>query len=192
MKILGIYGSPRQGGNTDLLLDRFLSGCEEEGAAVRRLYLRELDFGPCIECGGCSSTGECVLSDGMTDIYPLLRSSEGIVLASPIFFYGVTALAKGFIDRMQPFYVEKYVLKSEPLPRNGRKRGFFISVGATGGGKLFDGAVLTARYFFDALGAEYAGAILHRLVEERGDIASVEGALAGAFEEGRRFALPPA
>lgn len=188
MKVLGIYGSPRAGGNTDMLLDSFLAGCAESGADVRRLCLRELDFAPCTECGGCSASAECVLDDGMTDIYPLLRSSEGIVLASPIFFYGVTALAKAFIDRMQPFYVEKHVLKREPHTPKERKRGFFISVGASGGGKLFDGAVLTVRYFFDALGAEYAGAILYRRVEGKGGVADVEGVLNRAFEKGKWFA----
>lgn len=192
MKVLGIYGSPRAGGNTDLLLDSFLSGCGEKGADVHRLYLRDLDFGPCVECGGCSASAVCVLEDGMTPLYPLLGESDGIVLASPIFFYGVTALAKAFIDRMQPFHVEKYVLKREPHTPKERKRGFFISAGATGGGKLFDGAVLTVKYFFDSLSADYTGAILHRHVEGRGAIAGVEGALAGACEAGRRFASPPA
>ena len=186
IKILGIYGSPRAGGNTDMLLDSFLAGCAEAGADVRRLYLRELDFGPCAGCGGCSATGECVMYDGMKGVYPLLADSVGIVLASPIFFYGVTAQAKAFIDRMQPLYVRKYVMGKKGL-NPGKRKGFFISAGATGGERLFDGARLTMKYFYDALDAGYAGDILHRGVEGKGGVADVAGALNMAFEKGKWF-----
>ena len=187
MKVLGIYGSPREGGNTDILLDNFLAGCRAAGSDVRPLYLRELDFGPCVECGGCSATGECIVGDGMSDIYPLLCEPGGIVLASPIFFYGVTALAKAFIDRMQPFYVRKYVLGKKG-GRSGKSKGFFISAGATGGKRLFDGARLTMKYFFDTLDADYTGDIFHRGVEGKEAILNVEGALSRAFEKGKWFA----
>jgi len=72
MKVLGIYGSPRKGGNTDQLLDKVLEGARSAGAEVKRVYTRELNLCGCIECGGCDKTGECVVQDDMQKVYPLL------------------------------------------------------------------------------------------------------------------------
>jgi len=60
MKVLGIYGSPRKGGNTDQLLDKVLEGAQSSGAEVKKVYTRDLNLCGCIECGGCDKTGECV------------------------------------------------------------------------------------------------------------------------------------
>src|SRR4030067_1299829 len=171
MKILGIFGSPRRGGNTDLLLEEVLKGAEEEGAEAERLYLRDYSITPCKECHGCDDTCQCVILDDMEKIYPKLLESEIIVLASPIFFYGVTAWAKALIDRSQALWAKKYLLKDPSLGKGGKKRkGFFISVGATKGQKVFEGSILTVKYFFDTFNAEYAGELVFRGVDAKGDI----------------------
>ncbi|NIR16562.1 MAG: flavodoxin family protein, partial [Desulfobacterales bacterium] len=72
MKALGIYGSPRKGGNTDQLLDKVLEGAKSGGAETSSVYARDLDMSGCIECGGCDKTGKCVVKDDMQDVYPLL------------------------------------------------------------------------------------------------------------------------
>ncbi|OGP75639.1 MAG: NADPH-dependent FMN reductase [Deltaproteobacteria bacterium RBG_16_49_23] len=191
MKILGIFGSPRRGGNTDLLLEEVLKGAEEEGAEAERLYLRGYSITPCKECHGCDDTGQCVILDDMEKIYPKLLESEIIVLASPIFFYGVTAWAKALIDRSQALWAKKYLLKDPSLGKEGRKRkGFFISVGATKGPKVFEGAILTTKYFFDTFNAEYSGELVFRGVDAKGDIFKKHpDALKQAFEAGRRLVL---
>ncbi|HIE33377.1 MAG TPA: flavodoxin family protein, partial [Thermodesulfobacteriaceae bacterium] len=84
MKILAFQGSPRIGGNTDTLLKAFLEGAREAGAEVEKYDLYRLEFSPCIECGGCDETGECVLEDDLTPLYPKLFEADVIVLASPI------------------------------------------------------------------------------------------------------------
>jgi multimeric flavodoxin WrbA len=112
-----------------------------------------------------------------------------IILTSPIFFYGVTAWAKAMIDRSQPLWVRKYLLKDPSLGKEGKKRkGFFISVGATKGPKVFDGAIQTVKYFFDVLNVEYVGELVFRNVEAKGDILKHPEALQQAFEAGRRLA----
>ena len=188
VKILGLFGSPRRGGNTDLLLEEMLKGAEEEGAQTERIIISGLKFSPCMECHGCDETGECVLDDDMEKVYPKLLEADWIILASPIFFYGVTAWTKALIDRVQSLWVRKYRLKI-PQENPGRRRmGFFISVGATKGARLFDGAMLTVQYFFDALGVDFAGHLLFKGVEGKGDIRSHPTALRQAFEAGEASA----
>jgi len=188
MKVLGIFGSPRKGGNTDLLLEEALKGAEQEGAEVERLRLTDFAVTPCTECHGCDQTGECVIPDDMQKIYPKLLEADIILLASPIFFYGVTAWAKALIDRSQVFWTRKYLLKDSSLGKEGKKRkGFFISVGATKGKKVFEGSILTVKYFFDVLNAEYGGELVFKEVEGKGDILKHPEALQQAFETGRRL-----
>ena len=188
MKVLGIFGSPRRSGNTDLLLEEALRGAQEKGANVERLYLSDYAITPCKECHGCDHAGNCVVLDDMQKIYPKLLEADVIIFASPIFFYGVTAWAKALIDRSQALWSRKYLLKDPSLGKEGRKRkGFFISVGATKGQRVFDGAILTVKYFFDVLNAEYVGELLFRGVEAKGDILKHAEALQQAYEMGRKL-----
>jgi multimeric flavodoxin WrbA len=190
MKVLGLFGSPRRGGNTELLLEEALKGAESEGAEAERIYLADYTITPCKECHGCDQTGNCVILDDMQKIYPKLLEADVIILASPIFFYGVTAWAKALIDRSQALWARKYLLKNPSLGKEGKKRkGFLISVGATKGQRVFEGAILTAKYFFDVLNAEYVGELLFKEVEAKGDILKQPGALHEAFEAGRRLVL---
>jgi multimeric flavodoxin WrbA len=190
MKVLGLFGSPRRGGNTDLLLEEALKGAQSAGAEVEGLHLTDFTITPCKECHGCEETGDCVILDDMHKIYPKLLVADIIILASPIFFYGVTAWAKALIDRCQALWSRKYVLKDESLGKKGKRRkGFLISVGATKGKKVFDGAILTAKYFFDVLNAEYAGELVFRGIDAKGDILKHPEAIQQAFEAGRRLVL---
>jgi multimeric flavodoxin WrbA len=188
VNVLGIFGSPRQGGNTDLLLEEALKGAEQEGAWVERLRLTDYSITPCRECHGCDKTGECVIPDDMQKIYPKLLEADIIILASPIFFYGITAWAKALVDRSQAVWVRKYLLKDPALLKDGKKRvGFFISVGATKGQRLFEGSILTVKYFFDAINADYAGELLFRGLEAKADVLKHPEALRKAFEAGRKL-----
>ena len=190
MKVLGLFGSPRRGGNTEILLDEALKGAEREGAEIERLYLSDLDVTPCTECHGCDETGSCVILDDMQKIYPKLLEADIIILASPIFFYGVTGWAKTVIDRSQALWAKKYLVHDPSVGKTGKRRkGFFISVGATKGQKVFEGAILTVKYFFDALNVEYTGELLYRGVDGKGEILKHPGALEQAREAGRKLVL---
>jgi multimeric flavodoxin WrbA len=187
MMVLGIYGSPRKKGNTDRLLDRALEGAESAGAETRRIYARDLQIDGCLECGGCDKTGTCVVKDDMEAVYPLLQSAGAIVLASPIFFYGVTAQVKALIDRTQALWSKRMLEKSKQgLKRYDSGKGYLIAVGATRGKNLFEGAELTAQYFFDALDMGYEGGLLLRQLEKASDVETHPTALDDAFELGRR------
>jgi len=190
VKVLGILGSPRRGGNTDLLLEEALKGAEAEGAEVELLRLSDYTITPCRECHGCDETGQCVILDDMEKIYPKLLEADIIILGSPIFFYGISGWAKSLVDRCQALWSKKYLVKDPSLGKGGKRRkGFFISVGATKGQKLFEGATLTVKYFFDAFNADYAGDLLFKGIEGKGDILKHPEALQQAFEAGKKLVM---
>ena len=186
MKVLGIMGSPRLGGNTDLLLDAALKGAVGQGAEVDKVIIDQLSISPCREHYGCLEDGRCVIRDDMDAVYPKLLAADAIVVASPIFFYGVTAQLKALIDRCQALWARKHVLK-QSWPGSGR-RGAFLAVGATRGEKLFDGSIATVKFFFKTIGVEYSEEVLVRGVDRKGEILEHPSALQDAFEMGARLA----
>lgn len=171
--------------NTDILLDEALRGAESGGAAIEKIVVDRLKIAPCREYYGCLRDGNCVIRDDMDDIYPKLLDCDSVIVTSPIFFYGLTSQVKALIDRCQALWARKYVLK-QGSP-DSVKKGAFIGVGATRGRKLFDGAILTVKYFFQAIGAEYVDELLVRGVDQRGEIKQHPTALTDAFELGRRL-----
>jgi multimeric flavodoxin WrbA len=185
MKILGIWGSPRVGGNTDVLLEALLHGAREGGGEVEKVELRRLKISPCLEIYKCLETGECPIKDDMRDLYPKLLAADVVVLASPIFFYGLTAQAKAMIDRTQAFWARRYVLKND-FPGE-QRQGVLLLTAATKGKHVFVGARLAAYYFFDAINVRYAAEILVREVDEKGAILQRPEVLAEAEELGRRL-----
>jgi len=186
VKILGIMGSPRIKGNTDLLLDEALKGAQSQEAETEKIILDKLKIAPCREYYGCLKDGNCVIRDDMDDIYPKLLDADAIVVASPIFFYTVSAQVLAFISRCQALWARKYILKNLDIPL---RKGTFIAVGATRGEKLFDGPKLTMKYFFKAINAEYTDELLIRGVDKRGEIKEHPTALTEAFELGKRLAV---
>ncbi len=186
VKVLGIYGSPRKGGNTDLLLDRTLEGARASGAEVESIYVRKLKLSGCLECGGCDETGECVVQDDMHLVYPLLQEADIIFLASPNFFYSVTAQVKLLIDRSQAMWSKKLLEKTPEQRRTyDSGKGYLICIGATKGKNLFLGVELTVKYFFDALDMSYEGGLLIDRVEAKGEILKHPNAMEQAYDLGK-------
>jgi multimeric flavodoxin WrbA len=189
-KILAIYGSPRRKGNTTLLLDHAGQGALDAGAQIEKIVLRDLKMSPCLEIYGCKETGRCVIQDDFQKVYDQLLACDGLMLASPIFFYTVSAHTKILMDRCQSLWVKKYWVDKIPFgQRNPRRKGLFISVGATRGKRLFDGTLLTLKYFFDILDAELWKALLYRELDFEGDVLKHPEYLQEAYETGKEFAL---
>jgi multimeric flavodoxin WrbA/protein-tyrosine-phosphatase len=189
MLVLGFQGSPRIGGNTDTLLSAFLDEAAVAGAETIKIHARKQSLSPCIECRKCEELGHCAVRDDMQKIYPLLRRADLVVIASPIFFYGVTGFMKAIVDRSQALWAAKYVRNLKD-PGDRVRRGFFLGLGATKGENLFEGSILTAKYFFDAVGAEFSGSLTYRRIEEKGDIESHPTALSDAREKARELITP--
>ena len=189
MKVLGIMGSPRRQSNTDILLDKALAGASQEGADTEKVLLSKLKISPCLEIYACVKDGNCPIKDDMQPLYAKLLQADHIILASLMFFYSITAQAKAVVDRCQALWARKHVLGMGKDDERER-RGAFISVGATRGQKLFDGAVLTVKYFFDAINVSYAGDVLVRGVDDKAQITQHPTALDDAFRLGRQLVDP--
>ena len=170
MFAIGLNGSPRKNGNSEFLLTQFMAELSRLGVHTRVLDVGKFRIEPCREIALCEREGMCAIRDEMSsDIYGLLRRADIVVIASPIFFYGVSAQLKALIDRCQALWARRYMHKIlDPGQRT--RRGFVLAVGATRGKKLFDGVLLTARYFFDAIGATPSGSLTYRQVETRGQM----------------------
>jgi multimeric flavodoxin WrbA len=182
----GIYGSPRRGGNTDTLLEAALSGAEAAGANVCRLYLRDLDFVPCQNCRFCSAKGVCRILDGMVQVYDALDNSDVILLAAPIYFCSLSAQAKAMIDRCQPYWARKYVLKEEP-PKARRKGGFVCACGFRDDRFLACTEQIVKTWYY-ILGVDYDGCMFVPGLDAQGDAAKHETATTNATEYGKKLA----
>ena len=178
MLVLGFQGSPRKRGNTSFLLKNFMQAVEKLGAQTRIIEVTQKNIVPCKEFVVCERKGYCPIDDDVkTEIYPLIRQAEAVVLASPIFFFNMTAQLKAVVDRCQLFWARKYKLKlADPAKKT--KRGFLLSVGASKGKSLFDGIELTAKYFFDAIDAGFEGSLTYREIEGPKDMAKHPNVLA--------------
>lgn len=170
MMVLGLQGSPRKKGNSDFLLSLFMDQARLMGAQTIVIETDKKHIVPCKEYTTCERKGFCPIKDDMKyEIYGLLREADIVVAASPVFFFNVTAQLKSLIDRCQTLWARKYKLGLTDPGRKMRK-GFLLAVGASRGKNLFDGIHLTMRYFFDAVGAEYAGSLTYREIEKPGDM----------------------
>lgn len=187
-KVIGIFGSPRAHGNSDILLDHAIQGAVSSGADIEKIIIRDLHIAPCNSCNGCFEKGNCVINDDMEKIYSQLVAADGIIVASPIYFMGLSAQLKTLIDRCQAFWARKYILHS-PIRESGRiARGFLIAAAARNGGEdLFTGAVKTIRSFFHVLDTRYTGELLCSGLEEKGAVNKRKELLQQAFDGGKRL-----
>ncbi len=186
---LAFSGSPRKKGNTETLLAAVARGIEGEGGSVEIVRICDLEIGPCIGCGGCEKTGRCVTDDDMQGIYDKVLAAKNIILASPIYFYALSSQTKMFVDRMQALWSRKQLLMAEDKWQIGPdKKGYFLSVAATSGPKIFDGSRMCIRYAYDAMGFHYCGEFLVRKVEKRTDLSNNPEKLEEAVAFGRSIA----
>jgi multimeric flavodoxin WrbA len=186
MKALGIHGSPRRGGNTELLLQEFLRGCRDAGAEVEEVFLRKLKITPCLEIYACQKDGQCPIKDDMKPLYGRLIEADILAVASPIFFYAVSAHLKAMIDRCQALWAKKYLLNQPVTSGRTGRRGVFLAVGGSKGAKNFDGALLTMKYFFDALDRTFDRTLLYKGVDAKGEILRHPTAMAEAYALGKK------
>jgi multimeric flavodoxin WrbA len=108
MKVLGLVGSPRKAGNTDLLVSAILYGAGASNHEIEKLFLYDADISPCLDCRGCKKgTFQCVLKDGMKQLYPKLEEADVIVFGTPLYWYGPTAKMKLMVDRLRPYIASK-------------------------------------------------------------------------------------
>lgn len=187
MRVLGIAGSPRGGGNTDLLLAEVLKGAESQGAEVKTIILNDLKITPCQHCDACFEAGVCRIKDDMQMVYKELERADRIVLASPVHFMGVSAQAKAMIDRGQALWARKYVLEKPPLGDRRQRKGLFIAVGGMKLAHLFEPSLATVKALFKVIDVDYAGDLLFPGIDEKGAIKKHPDVLKQAFSVGQKL-----
>ncbi len=187
IEIAAIFGSPRRKGNTSTLLNHAIAGARDAGARVTEIVLRDLKMSPCLEIYGCKkNAGRCVIDDDYRSVETLLQRADGLMLASPIFFYSVSAHTKILMDRCNSIWVKKYWIDKKPFGQKSYPRkGLFISVGSTKGKRLFEGALLSVKYFMDALDMELWRALVYREIETEGQIMQYPASLQEAHDAGK-------
>jgi multimeric flavodoxin WrbA len=189
MKVIAFLGSPRKDGNTDLLLKEAVRGVESSGLSVKTFRLNLMNIKPCQHCGGCDETGECIIDDDMTGLYREIRTADRILLASPIFFFSVSAQTKILIDRCQSFWCEKYLLKKPISEGEFGRKGLFLMAGGMKKDIGIKCSEATVKAFFRTISVPEHTTLGYLGVDAKGAILEHPTALKEAFEAGSRLVL---
>jgi multimeric flavodoxin WrbA len=104
MKVLGILGSPRLEGNSDILLEQALAGAKDTGADVEKIALCQKKISGCLNCEKCNETGVCVINDDMPEIHKKILEADAIIHSGPVYFWSMTAQMKAYLDRWCAFF----------------------------------------------------------------------------------------
>jgi len=181
-KILILKSSPREKGNTATLADRLAAGATLSGAEVESIYLHGLDIRPCDACDLCQDSGGCVIEDDMQSLYPKLVAADGIVLASPIYWFTFSAQLKLCMDRWYAFQASKWKQIS------GKQFGIILAYGDS---DLYSSGAINAIYTFESMArylkSEIEG-IVHGSLSDVGDSEKNPVLMQAAFELGQKLA----
>ena len=190
-KILGISGSPRRNGNSDILLQEITRGAEETGAVSDIFNLTRLTFQGCIGCEKCRKDKICTgLKDDMTPIYNNIIQSQGLVLVCPTHNYNVTSWMKAFIDRMYCFYnFEDDRPRSWSSQLSGQKRLALVAAICEQENKEDMGFTLEAMTQpLKALGYEIVNELAVFRIFDKGGVKTDQQSMENAFSLGQTFA----
>ncbi len=187
MKICAFQGSPRVHGNSDILLREALKPLEEAGHEIRLFHLNTMNIKPCQDCGGCERTGRCIIKDQMEEVCEAIRDADRIIVASPVFFFGLSAQAKTMVDRCQAFWCEKYLLR-KPIPHgpHGRK-GLLLLVGGMKKQGASACAEETSKAFFRTVNVPHHAVLFFGGIDAKGDILKHPTALQDAYRMGKEL-----
>ncbi len=185
-KILLVMGSPRKEGNSATLAKQVASGAEASGAEVESFYLDAMNIQPCTACDACREERgkDCTIDDDMQALYPRLRRADAVVIASPIYWFTVSAQTKLFMDRWYAFGgpQEEYAAFS------GKRIGIVLTYGDLD--PFVSGAVNALRTFQDAfnyVGAEIVG-MIYGSASEAGEIQNNRDLMESAYALGKQLA----
>lgn len=174
MNILILSGSPRKGGNTEMLVEAFAKGVAEHHH-VEIVSVHDVNVNPCLGCNACFKTdGICTQEDDMTVIYEKMSQTDMLVIASPVYFYGISAQLKAVIDRFHNPIRDSFHIKKSAL----------LLVGAASLPELFDAILTEYNLCLKYFDIEDAGSVVVRGVKEKGDINNTD-ALKDAYRLGQ-------
>jgi len=189
MKVLGVLGSPRIGGNSDILLDQALAGAKEMGAKPEKIILSRKKIAGCLDCTKCNETGICVIKDDMLEIHKKILNADAIIHSVPVYFWAMTSQMKAYLDRWCAFFDGNWAWHEAYKPKmKGKKIGLITVCG--------DPNVHTADPIVHSFKStsEFSGLNLVGVVQvsagQKGEIDKNEKAKNEAYGLGKKIATP--
>jgi len=181
IKVVGIVGSPRKNGNTEIIVAHALKAIAEEGLDTELVRLAGLDIRPCNACMLCQKQEECSIKDDMFPVYLKMKEADGIILASPVYFHSATALMKALMERAG------YIARLNGNTFSGKVGGPLVVARRAGHNSTL--AELT--FWFQTLGLVTPGSTYLNLAfgREKGDVTSDEEGMKTAWNFGKNVAL---
>ena len=174
-KVIVVTSSPRKGGNSETLAQKFAEGAKAAGNEVQFIAVRDVDLKFCTGCMYCNSHDKCVLNDGMNALYKSFENADVLVFATPVYYYAVSGQLKTFLDRLNPLYIRK----------NKFKEVYLLATSAEDEESAMDGCVKDIQGWIDCFeGVELKGVIRGTGVTEAGEINGTDFP-AKAFEAGK-------
>lgn len=189
MKVLGIMGSPRIGGNSDILLSQALAGAKEAGAEVEKIILDRKKISGCKDCQKCNKMGICVIKDDMPEIQKRILDAHSIIHSTPVYFWSMTAQMKAYLDRWTVFFDAQWNWQKVYAPQMLGKRIGLITVCGTPDVHTADPIVHSFKSTVEMTKMIWLGAVMAS-ASAKGDISNNEAALRKAFELGKKAAMP--
>lgn len=175
-KVLVVHGSPRANGNTDLLAGLLLREMESLGPVEQRhVWAARLAARPCLACGGCDKTGQCVLRDDMRGVYDSVLWADRMVVAVPVFFASVTAQLKAVIDRFQCAWVAKYRLGRPWIEPSAGRQAWLVSAGGMNIQRHLRQTKDVVRSWLTVINYTLAGDSSFLGVDARGEVLDADG-----------------
>jgi len=187
MKILGVLGSPRIGGNSDILLDRALAGAKEAGAEVEKIVLCQKKISGCLDCQKCNETGVCAVKDDMLEIHGKILEADGILHSVPVYFWTMTAQMKAYLDRWCAFFDAEWKWHQQYYSKMKGKRIGVITVCGDPNVNTADPIVHSFKNTTEFTKMKWIGAVMAS-AGAKGEIAKDEKAKKEAYELGRKAA----
>ncbi|MBI4681944.1 MAG: flavodoxin family protein [Nitrospirae bacterium] len=187
MNVIVFCGSPRRNGNTELLLKEAVKGIADAGMSAQVFNLNLMKIKPCQDCGSCNETGKCVFEDDMSLIYDAIRTADRIILASPIFFFALSAQTKVMIDRCQSIWCEKYLLKRPIESGQFGRKGLLLLVGGMKKDIGIQCGEACAKAFFRTISVPEHKTLFYLGVDQKGDIMKHPTALEDAYKAGKKL-----
>jgi multimeric flavodoxin WrbA len=188
MKVLGILGSPRIGGNSDLLLDQALAGARKAGGKVEKIVLSKKRISGCLDCKKCNETGVCAIKDDMREIHRKILESGAVIHSVPVYFWAMTAQMKAYLDRWCAFFNEQWEVPRAYQPQMRGKGIGLITVCGASDASTADPIVHSFRNTCELAGLNLLEAV-QASASTKGEIAYHEEVMREAFVLGEKAAM---
>jgi len=185
MKVLGILGSPRIGGNCDILLEEALKGAQDAGAETEKIILSKRKISGCLDCKKCNEKGICAINDDMIEIHKKILDSESIIHSVPVYFWAMTSQMKAYLDRWCAFFDAQWRIHDAYVPKFKSKRIGLITVCGDPDVRTADPIVHSFKTTCQFMGLKWLG-LVQASATEKGEIGSNEKIKTEAYKLGKK------